>query len=130
MSYWKNTVLLVAGIIVALSGILLFVAVADYDYRYAIDTTLDRPPQGVTDILPYDGLSNQQKEIFAKAVSGETLHFEEETMPLVVERDGTYYVSKAPRYFDWTNPRTFGPVLIFVSGVFVVVQAIRRDISS
>jgi hypothetical protein len=131
MTSWKLTALLAFGVVVAMSGVVLFVAVADDDYRFAIEKTADEPPRDVVSILTYDDLSPQQQQYFEQALQGNPPRFEEENrMPRVVERDGTYYISKAPRYYDWLDPRTFGPTLTFLGGAAIAIQAVRLDIGS
>lgn len=131
MTSWKLTALLTLGVVVAMSGVVLFVAVADDDYRFAIERTADEPPRDVVSILTYDDLSPQQQQYFQQARQGNPARFEEENeMPRVVERDGTYYVSKPPRYYDWLDPRTFGPALTVLAGAAIALKAIRLDIGS
>jgi hypothetical protein len=131
MTSWKLTALMVLGVVVAMSGVVLFVAIADDDYRFAIDKTLDEPPRDVVSIMPYEALSPKQQQYFDQARQGNPPHFEETNrMPRVVEVDGTYYYSKAPRYYDWLNPRTFGPTLTFFVGGAIAIKAVRLDISS
>ncbi|MFC6724892.1 hypothetical protein ACFQE1_11025 [Halobium palmae] len=131
MVHWKHFALLFLGVCVAMTGALTWIGFADDDFRYAIDGADDDPPRGVTDIREYDGLTDRQRRIFDRARAGETIHFEDEyPMPRVVKRDGTYYTSVAPRYYDWTNPRTFVPALVFLAGVATMVHAVRLDIGT
>ena len=131
MSSWKLTALLTLGVVVAMIGVVLFVAVAADDYRFAIETTAENPPQETTSVLTYDDLSPQQQQYFQQALDGNPPRFEDTNrMPRVVERDGTYYVSESPRFYDWTNPRTFGSVLLFFVGAATAVHAVRLDVGS
>jgi hypothetical protein len=132
MASTKLFALLAVGVIIAMASVGLFLAGADSDYKFAISETADSPPDDmVVTITPYDGLSDRQRQIFDRAVEGETVRFEESSpMPRIVERDGTYYISEAPRYYDWTNPRTFGPLILFLVGAAISVQAVRMDIRS
>jgi hypothetical protein len=129
MSGRKTFALLSIGIVVAMAGTASWLAVADDDFKFAIKTTDDQPPRKLVSIEPYDSLSDRQQRIFDRAKAGETVRFEARfPMPRVVEQNGTYYVSKAPRYYDWTDPRTFGPALLFLIGGGIAVQAVRMDI--
>jgi hypothetical protein len=129
MSGWKTFALLTLGIVVAMAGAAGWLAIADDDFKFAIKDEADRPPRQLVSIEPYDSLSDRQQRIFDRAKAGETVRFEDRfPMPRVVEQEGTYYVSQAPRYYDWTSPRTFGPALVFLIGGGMAIQAVRRDI--
>lgn len=131
MATWWETVALFVGIGIAMAGVVLFVGVADADYKFDIKTVADDHPEGYTYYAEYENLTPEQQVIFDRAVAGETVRFEDEfPMPRVVEKNGRYYVSEAPRYFDWTSPWTFGPVIVFLVGVGIAVQTVRRDMQS
>ncbi|MFC4357639.1 hypothetical protein ACFO0N_06710 [Halobium salinum] len=131
MAGWKTFALLTLGILVGMAGVASWIAVADDDYKFDIKNERDEPPMQVTSIEPYASLSPEQQQVFDRAKAGETVRFEtraEYQMPRVVEQESTYYVSAAPRYFDWTDPRTFGPVLVALGGLALCIHAVRLDI--
>ena len=79
----------------------------------------------------YDSLSEEHREDFRRALAGEVIGYESrEASPdrEVIERDGEFYVFTLRAHFDWTNPQTFGPALLALGGLAVVVLAARRDV--
>ncbi|GGL52898.1 hypothetical protein [Halocalculus aciditolerans] len=128
MVTWQQTVVLFVGVVVAMAGVVLFVGVADADYKFAIDSTADHAPPGNLHYEQYENMRPEKQAIFDRAVSGETVRFEDDTpMPEVVVKNGTYYTAEPPRYFDWSNPRTFGPVLVFLAGAGIALKPVRDD---
>lgn len=129
MAKWWHTALMMVGVALAMAGVALFIPMADYDYKFAIKTVEDSPPNRVVDVRPYDGLSGEEQEVFDRAREGETVRFEDRNpMPQVVRYEGRYYVAEAPRYIDWTDPRTLGPTGLFLAGGVVAVHAVRLDV--
>lgn len=127
-------VLFVVGITLFLAGGLGWVISADKDYSIAYDRVEEESPAGAQsrsmDVGSYDGLTDEQKRDFRRAVEeGEIVHYEtaEKVWPDVVVKDERYYVFKSGGHFDWMDPMTSGALVGCVLGLAVVVQAARWE---
>ncbi|MFC6942268.1 hypothetical protein ACFQE8_20195 [Salinirubellus sp. GCM10025818] len=113
-----------------LAGVAGWFALADRDYQYRYVETEDRYPRYEGDLGYYDSLSPGERAVVDRAMAGGTPRLESRANlpPDVIERDGDYLVFRGYSYFDWTNPRTFGPTGIGLLGFGMVVLAVRKDV--
>ena len=127
----RTFVLLFVGTCVALGGAAGFVVAADYDHHYHYSESLTESPPGAYSV-PYDELSPENRRTVDRAVEGYRFTFEEESQvpPQIVRKDGEYLRFVYTRTFDWTDPRTFGPAGLAVTGLAMAVHAVRLDIRS
>lgn len=121
----------VVGITALLLGAGTWFATADRDYTWRYERVEDEFPRYAGEMGFYDSLSEEHREDFRRALAGEVIGYESrEASPdrEVIERDGEFYVFTLRAHFDWTNPQTFGPALLALGGLAVVVLAARRDV--
>ena len=133
---WKNFLLAYIAVFLILGGAAGFLGFHDKDTHYDYREAQDSPPERMH-VTTYEVLSEREQEIVDKAISGERLVnvFEERSMAPgggvpVVRKDGTYHVFNVYATFDWLDQRTYGPLLVFLSGVGMAYYAVKRDIGS
>lgn len=126
----RDFALLFLGVCVLLAGVGLWFAIADQDYQYVYQETTDSQPRFSETLGYYDQLSASEQEMVDRALDGEAPRAETrgQTPPPVVKRGDEYLVFRRYSYFDWTDPRTGGSVLVAVLGLAGIVQAVRSDV--
>jgi len=131
-SSWTQFVLLLLGVSVMFAGAGGWFALADRDYQYRYVGTEDRFPQHEGNLGYYDSLSPEERTVVDRAMNGETPRLESRSnLPAeVIKRDGEYLVFRGYAYYDWVNPRTFGPTGVGLLGLGMVVLAVRGDIEN
>lgn len=122
--------LMVLGVCVLLASVPLWLGMADFDYHYAFDRTIENPTfEQETETAPYRQLSSGDKRVVDAALDGESFTFEDDSkeFPQYVSRAGTYYRFEARRAVDWTNPSTLGPTLLGVLGLWGTIEAVQHE---
>ena len=129
-SSWKQFVLLFFGASIMLAGVAGWFALADQDYQYRFVRSEDRQPRHAGSLGYYDSLDPEERELVDRAMAGETPRLESRSdlPPDVIERDGEYLVFRGYSHYDWVDPRTFGPTVIGLLGLGMVVLAVRSDV--
>ncbi|WP_254534519.1 hypothetical protein [Halomarina litorea] len=122
--------LFVVGITVMLLGAGAWFATADKDYTWEYERVESEFPQHAGEMGFYDSLPEAHKEDFQRALDGEVIRYEsraDSPKREVIKKDGEFYVFTLQSNFDWLNPLTFGPALLSLGGLAVVVAMARRD---
>jgi hypothetical protein len=129
-SSWTQFVLLFLGVSVMLAGVAGWLVLADKDYQYRFVRSEERFPQHEGNLGYYDSLSPEERAVVDRAMAGEAPRLETRANlpPEVIRRDDEYLVFRGYSYYDWTNPRTFGPTGVGLLGLGMVVLAVRNDV--
>lgn len=128
----KHFALFVLGACVMLAGAGAFFGLHDQDWNYTFDRAEEAFPHNEGNVVFYDTLPPEQREIVDRAIDGERVTFEDDRgiPPSVVKKNGTYYVFDRFSTMDFWDPGTTGPILVGLTGMAVVVDAARRDVRS
>lgn len=124
-----NFVGLVLFACLVLGSVVWFFAGADMNHRLRYTgTTTSFQEAGL--YREYGTLTDEQRRIFAEAVEGGRYVSDEAfEFPEAVKRNGTYYQFRYSKAFDWADPRTYQPALVWLVGMAGVVFVLWRDVS-
>ena len=125
-------ILMFLGICILLGSVAVWFGVADFDHQYSFDR--EQPPSEIsfreeTRTDPYDQLQPETRRIVDQALNGREFTFEdgEKQLPTRIRRGNTYYEFISKRTLDYTNPATFGPILLGIFGLYLVIEAIQHE---
>jgi hypothetical protein len=125
-------ILMVLGVCILLGSVAAWVGIADFDSQYSFvgdHQSNDLPFRERVKADPYDQLESDTRNIVDKALNGKEFTFEDDRkqLPKYVTQGNTYHEFNYRRTIDWTNPRTFGPILLGILGFWLTIEAIQHE---
>lgn len=121
--------LLVLGICVAFAGILYWVGELDYDHHYELEGTYEELPPHQGGYRYYSSLPPAEQRVVDGAIDGRFYTFPNASKipPDFVRKGDTYYVFAYRTSFDWTDPDMAKGTGVFLAGVLLTGEAVRRE---
>lgn len=121
--------LFVLGVCVAFAGILYWVGSLDYDHHYELEGTYEELPPNEGAYRYYSSMPPEKQRIIDGAIDGRFYTFPNASKipPELIRRGDTYYLFEYRTSFDWTDPDMAKGVAVFLAGVLLVLEALRRE---